>query len=764
MRDQSHTVAKQALLLLVLGWLAVVALHYAEQSLYAWHQQQSLVTAPRLIQVVGAISQAPQAMELERAKRLLYSVDTATLPPQQWRLWLRTMGDALSRTLIYAEPHLYERQFAYAMSCYRQALTGETVPVRQRLVQLRIARLHMQHRQWLAAANQFAAIHLEELGPDQQAEVYLQWGECLRLAGDPRGALARLDTVISQGHWQRRQQAMVAKLQLVLHLAEALPAEHPGRLVRQQEAGRLLEQLALMPDIPFAARRVVDLGRCRQARLNGDYETLVREVNSLYLTGAAAAFKLQSLAVLSQAMQERGEWRDAGFVMEACLDDFRGRPEAGALLADLLIAQLDQLPAVMILDLCNDMLQHFDNPDDLRRIFEAMVAPESGFDKRLSVADNEAAAQAIQALEARLQAQQDPAWEPVLGFYWYVAAKVALHRRDFALVESCLARFLVAVPDSPHRADAIYMDLDAAAQRAEPDPAILALRAARLLNTYPDHPQASAALHELAYAYHAMSLKRESLEVVKRSFLQSVVHLTEQREALTEVRWLRTIGDIITGYASLGYSNKADRLFKMYSPYLINLPDSGQVLAAAASCAVEAGQLQEAIRRYDLSIPRCQDPELALRFQVSRLTLALQVDNPGAVSETETLLAEMRHLPTAERDRRSWAILELQHHLLSYLENRDFQQLMTVMEDVFVPSGAESWFSAWVLRVMWQDLQSQDLASWRTRYDQLIDTSESRPRPDALTTAFVQRQVDLIEGLIAVNQRLEILEQRGRTP
>jgi len=751
--------------------LVVLALT-GDQHLQRIKAQQELATIPGLAQVARRIGDWEHQMTLDDSLKLVSVVNYDKLTAPEWAEWLVTMGDVYARNLGEPESVTYPRHLRLA-TCYYQMALHEQQPVRRHnAARLRMAALHQATGQWTAAADWFATVDMSLLAYEAQASAYLDWGTCLRRAGDPGGAARKLDQVINEGTWEQRQQAQVTKLQLLVsHLVDPPPETtwQPRISVAQQ----LLEQCQQDTTLADPARRTVELAACRLALHRKDFPALVKQVGDLQVSGTNSRVKLEALEILCEGVLRENRKEYAATVISACTARFRGNARAGAIVSRLLRLELDRLSPTAMLEAVQQTIRLYPDPTLAEKVLLDLVASGSPFLQQLEreTETNGLARRAVE-LGKTVASHGSREWLPARQLGWYVQALAAAAADNWLRVEYCLDRVLTEVPPAapeaaaaPWLAEAVLLDLEAAL-RLPRDPAAQALRARRFLARYPQHARSQEVLYHLGQAYHDMGLSEQSLEVAKQSFLKTVWDLGNQAQktVVDRPQWMATIGSVLRGYASAGEPDKADRLFKLYSDYLLTQPDAARVLAAAAQVAVGMGQPHEAIRRYGLAIARSAAPAERVRLAVSRVQLAMQLGLPDATADCRAVIAEIAASNQMGSHERQYLLRQAQDALLRRALELPRESMRAELAGIHVGAGDEPWFSAWLLRMMGQDLADDDLTNWHRAYRQIIDSGLPGAADEGISIGFLNRQAQLVKDLITIRERITKLQQEGTPP
>ncbi len=744
----------------MLGILAIAGYLQAD----AFTSTQENDRLPSLPYISRQLTNASTKVPMEHTLGLLHTFNRRKLTDPQWRHWLHCAAATYARNLGEPGTPVFRERVRLADRYYRAALGGEQLPRRYNSLLHQLARLHKDAGNWQKAVDLFEQINMDWIAESQQAGIHIDWGNCLvRLAETPR-ALAVLEQAVTGGDWEQRQQALLAKLRILL-----------AQLSSHQSGTPEFEATLVLADATYAAldtdamlelviRRQLDLAACHLSVAHDDYDRLVEQVRAIQVSGVNAEVKLESLRILAAAIVRAKRWRDARIVVDAVLDRFRGNKRAGEIVALLMPHCLATWDPADSVDICRRAVLRFSDPQLATILIEAMLDENNGFLGRIDElrAFGDADIQVNQILLA-IANQYGGNWDQTRQLVWLLRSRLAAVQGRWSDAGEHLTHYLRQRAGLPTPPAASFLDLLTGAND-QLGPAAMAVRARRFIYHFPDHEQAPIAIHRLIAAYHEMALYESSMTVAQSAFLRTIWDIGESQGVVADARWLQTIAAILRGYVKLGDYDKADLLFKMYGPYLLRMDNAPDVIADCARGARALNQSYEAVRRYDLAIERATGV-LTFHLKTERAVCALEADFPMALDDARLLLKALRQQEEPLPEPLLY-LLEKQIHeaILKYIFEHDRDAMRAELSAVPDSFGGETWMSAWVLRVMSMELKDRDLETWRAEHAEIINAGVAGIVTDTRTHEFLQQQVELIDGLIALEKRMTDINQRGMQP
>jgi len=731
-------------------------------------------------QAVSMAASCRELVEKRQAIRVLDELRTQTMmPPARARL-LVALGD-LHRGCFELDPngsaaasHL-ERSARH----YREArlLHGE----REILAETQVALAHIESLRgnWHMARNILDHLLREDMEPSRKASLELlkcrnliemgETGEAYALLGENLGRY-------SAGPVHDQARIMAAELLIAEHrrrqgadgtfpvvggspenLRPGRLAELPGDLVLEQARDMLRTMLERLPDNDPRRMQVIN-GLLEVCLLAGDVETAYLHVRELEGLNGHRDQQIRSFDLLATLEQSQGNLDDAENAMRFCIRHFpehehshamrlrlyhllREQERTGDAIEVFAALARNAQSRVWVERLCGEML-----PENPRAIYHA-VADET---ERKGVLA--ALRRLVQTLHSRIQ----PRWMMVQDRLLYLQAALAELAEDGEGIEGGVAAYLAKAPFGDYLDEILRMDA-VCAEALRRSPAVRASRAHRYLARFPEGRHSESMLAIVLRAYYEMGLFRENLAVAEAAFVHAMVQDAGQadqglrRPVVETMRWIAQCN------TRLGRFEVAAALFNRCAQRLDLLSPDADFYRDWAQAALVAGQLREAVRRYEVGVRRVPAGKERERLMDQMLAVRYRAQGAAVIPAIERRLDDMRRNETTAGAGLSPDLYELLFdHVLAYEPERMADLLAAVRDRA--PEAL--WPSRWAMRYLQRRMQEGDGESgrpyvneFRTIYGRLPEAADRTGNAAACL-----RYLDMLSDL---EQRIGELHERG---
>lgn len=305
-----------------------------------------------------------------------------------------------------------------------------------------------------------------------------------------------------------------------------------------------------------------------------------------------------------------------------------------------------------------------------------------------------------------------------------------------------------------------YLDLKCAL-KPTPSPPLIFFRGWRYLDEFPQGEHYDEVLHILLKTYYQAKLYEEALDVAKRIYVDEIAKAKERAaigKDTAQPKWLATVAKIAQCYEKLGEDTQANRIFRNYADDFLDEPFAPEAYQSWAALAEREGQLREALRRLSVVARKTKDSDTRIRLDVSRAILKLKLNMPASLEFSLGMIDMLRDSDQLPDKMKNDLSKELYDETLRYCFNNQPRRANAILNQALNDFPDAQWTEYWILRSLTPLFGTAELETLGKRHEETLknDFANSASRE---TFNFISRQVDLINKLVAIENKSETLKK-----
>lgn len=724
---------------------------------------------------------------IEECTEKLLNMNTKYLSNDQMRRRLLMLGD-INMYHYNREMDAVARKpfFDTATSYYEQA--GEyagTPGVQSAKIEIirRVATLYLENGEYQKAIRLIKDNASLKMLPSDRWKLNLIEAECQRQTGNVYAAAQKYmsvaDETDNQSFWgealRKRgdifvdgltDKAVLEKL-MTRDGTESNPDAMTAGKLDMEKARSILVRTAMedyrkvIAKLPSAERQV---GRCRLGMLRiyvfqQDKTAAYDTVNSIQNSSAGTQEKAEAMVLLARLHESLKEYKEAIKVLDACsvtyplttmfvpvsMELYRyykssnDWPKAFAI-SERLISRSPETDIVV--ELVNDF-----NPGQSGML--KAIAESDSRDKYIS---------RLKQMLDRLQSNRPDVWKKIQYQAGFIYASILEMTGKYEQAEDEVEKTLIMNLLPPDIADDLLkMDMDLAIKQKKP-PVILIARSKRYLARFPSGRFYQEALMNQMDAYFKLELYGLALDSAKKVY----VDMMRKNVTTADPKWKKVVAKIGECYDRLGDFNMANRILKENAAAFHEMQSSPDVFITWSNSAVERGQVEEALRRLDVVIPRIMDMGHKAELIVARYLLQLKAGSLNDYAAVKELMEKMTSSQRLSDEQRKKIRRDLYKGLLEYAFKHDTEDVNELVDGAVKDFGSEGWPQYWVLLSLSKYYGTDELRALSRRHEETLRGGMASGAKDIATANFLKKQMELIDKLLKIEDEANKLKtERG---
>ncbi len=714
------------------------------------------------------IAEAETSVHLPTAIDHFMDLDSPDLTEKQKRDLYLTIANFVDR--YCTDSPGYRDCTLYATKYYHRAYLLSKDSEDKKELNRKLAQFMIMQEDWEKAAATIEETQSYLMSPVERWRSGMLWAECQFQLGKESAALTELRKITeesdSEDIWA---EALRTVADLLVSICEddkrferyRTATDNPDvtcESLKKQARGHY-EQLVKELTVLHREHHRAQAGLLRLVASNNEVDLAYDTVNAVIASSIPRQYKLAALQELADMESRAGNVDAAASLLLEVFERFN--------INDVPARSLEKLASTFgrlgrwrqLFGILEKSTAEAENCEICMEILRNFYPRDNGLLQHLNLADTkngllERSQNVVHAL-SRVKSGFCPELDDSVLF---VNAVLNFHAEAYEAAEKQFAQYLQNSVYHYHDEDVHYLNL-VAALRLKRDPTVLALRANLYLQKFPDGAHIDEAIVTTLSAHYEMGLYEAALEIAKRSFIKEVASMGEENAPTSDVQWITAVANIGQCYANLGFHEKANQIFRTYRNELLSIPQGVTAYINWIQVAVKNGQYFEAVRRYDVAVPRIADPVENMKVQVDRDILALAHNYPKAYDQGQTTLRNLIANTDMDPTVKAMQMRRLYEAFLAQAMVRNPRRADALLAAVRKSFREQDWVDYWVLQSLTNVYETQDLNELRRAHEDVLEDAAANGDPEA--DRFIRDQIKLIDSLITAGKRVEKLGERG---
>jgi hypothetical protein len=343
-----------------------------------------------------------------------------------------------------------------------------------------------------------------------------------------------------------------------------------------------------------------------------------------------------------------------------------------------------------------------------------------------------------------------------LGLLWdYFDARISFLQGNIKQTEKELETLMdKKIKDDSLKNEIYFLDYLCAVKRN--DPIIVICRGERYLKLFEEEKYRQNILKKLQQSYYDIGLYNAALDIAKKLYVTGLSKVKESKNGeIPKENWLSTVAKIGQCYYRVGQYAKSEQILRAYNKELLTIPEAAAVYSDWANVALHSGQVREAIRRYDVGIPKANSVKLSANMRVARTLLELERGKEIYYDRANSLLDRLGESKMLAPNLSKSLERKLAEALLNFTFNNYPSQFNNYLSNMLMKFKGEPWLEFWILKSLSPYIGKTNLSILAEKHEKTLNKEFSNNKDKTAAYNYLKRQLALINSLTKIDKSYE---------